>query len=429
MSNGCKMTASPLQLQVEDEEYQIETTSFWLNPIAQPEVEAAAFLKQMAHEVGVPNLEERLATAHQEFAQTGTWEQTYDEIAFGAKIAWRNSVRCIGRMFWPSLKVFDARHVTDLDGVFETICEHIKWATNDGDLRPALTVFNNKDPEIRIFNPQMILYAGYQRRDGSVIGDPKNVELTNLALSLGWRSEFTEYDVLPLIMKMGSDQPKFYEIPKDLVLEVAIHHPDSSAFAKLNLKWFALPAVSGMALDIGGVQYKAAPSSGVYQGTEIGSINLADPARYNKLAAVAEALGIDTGKDNPLWRDQAMIELNRAVLYSFKKANVRIMDHHSLSESFQKFCVREEKANRNVYGHWPWLIPPLSPSLSGIWGNSTLKKVIQKPGYFYQKAPALTQITEGYAIPEAQAVSKPVVAAAGCPFAAARATGQVAVGV
>ena len=37
--------------------------------------------------------------------ETGTYELTEQELAFGAKLAWRNASRCIGRKQWENLKV------------------------------------------------------------------------------------------------------------------------------------------------------------------------------------------------------------------------------------------------------------------------------------------------------------------------------------
>ena len=48
------------------------------------------------------------------------------------------------------------------------------------------------------------------------------------------------------------------------------------------LKWYAVPAVSGMLIDIGGVQYPGCPFNGWFMGTEIGR-DLCDVARYNLL--------------------------------------------------------------------------------------------------------------------------------------------------
>ncbi len=42
----------------------------------------------------------------------GNYELTTDELIFGAKTAWRNASRCIGRINWSKMQVFDARSVT-----------------------------------------------------------------------------------------------------------------------------------------------------------------------------------------------------------------------------------------------------------------------------------------------------------------------------
>jgi nitric-oxide synthase, bacterial len=367
------------------------TESFWLTPCSEPAGEAEAFLHQMRCEGALSDVTMRLEGVRSEIARTGTWSPTTEEAIFGARIAWRNSIRCVGRMFWPSLQVFDARDLSTPGEIFEAVRSHIRWSTNGGDLRPALTLFRPGEPRIRILNAQLILYAGYVRADGTVLGDPKNVPLTRLATRLGWRGAGTGFDPLPLIIRIGDAAPTLHELPRSEILEVPIRHPDTDRLDRLGLRWFALPAVSGMALDMGGVQFTAAPSSGVYQGTEIGSVNLGDPRRYDRLPAVADALGLDMSRRNPLWRDQAMVELNRAVLHAFAEAGVRIMDHHALSESFDKFRKRERAAGREAYGHWPWLVPPLSSNLAAHWHDPSLKKVILKPGYFYQPVPELNE--------------------------------------
>lgn len=51
----------------------------------------------------------------------------------------------------------------------------------------------------------------------------------------------------------------------------------------MDLRWYALPAVSGMSLDCGGVMFPAAPFNGWYMSTEIGCRDLADEQRLNIL--------------------------------------------------------------------------------------------------------------------------------------------------
>ena len=44
-----------------------------------------------------------------EIAATGTYTHTPQELEFGARVAWRNSARCIGRLYWKSLRVRELR--------------------------------------------------------------------------------------------------------------------------------------------------------------------------------------------------------------------------------------------------------------------------------------------------------------------------------
>ncbi|WP_274518940.1 nitric oxide synthase oxygenase [Saccharopolyspora erythraea] len=44
---------------------------------------------------------------------------------------------------------------------------------------------------------------------------------------------------------------------------------------------------------------------------------------------MADRIGLDTTSERTLWRDRAIVEINRAVLYSFDSARVTITDHHS----------------------------------------------------------------------------------------------------
>lgn len=54
-------------------------------------------------------------------------------------------------------------------------------------------------------------------------------------------------------------------------------------FADLKLRWYALPAVSNMLFDCGGIQFTATSFSGWYMSTEIGCRNLCDVNRLNML--------------------------------------------------------------------------------------------------------------------------------------------------
>ncbi|WP_437289610.1 nitric oxide synthase oxygenase [Sorangium sp. So ce406] len=365
----------------------VEHGSFHLTPTAPAAVlaEAEAFLRQCYAELGVPSAaEERWRDVRASLEKTGTYAHLPDELAYGARLAWRNSSRCIGRFFWSTLHVRDLRHLKTEEEIFGALVEHLDLATNGGDIRAMMSVFRPGEPRIRIWNGQLVRYAGYRLPDGGVLGDPANVELTEQALALGWPGgERTRFDLLPLIVQIGDARPRWFELPRERVLEVPIVHPRHAWFAELGLKWHALPAVSSMAFDVGGVQYTAAPFNGFYMGTEIGARNFSDVTRYNQLPLIADRLGLDRSRSDTLWQDAALVELNIAVLHSFRQAKVRILDHHALSEYFKKFEQQERECGRPVYADWTWIVPPMSASTMAVFHTNMENKIL-KPNYFYQ---------------------------------------------
>ena len=122
--------------------------------------------------------------------------------------------------------------------------------------------------------------------------------------------------------------------------------------------------------------------------TEIGSRNLGDTGRYNTLPAIADLIGLDRSSNTTLWKDRALLELNRAVLHSFKQAGVSIVDHHTAADQFVRFQHQEVKLGREVSGRWSWLIPPMSPSATPIWHDSKLKEYNFSPRFISQKTAA-----------------------------------------
>ncbi|WP_018754515.1 nitric oxide synthase oxygenase [Paenibacillus terrigena] len=350
--------------------------------------EAMQFIQTCYYEWGKSEEEAkaRWANIEAEIARQGTYEHTDQELIYGAKLAWRNSNRCIGRLFWDTLTVLDARHVTTEEAVADALIQHLLFATNEGKIRPTITVFRpaaESREEIRILNHQLIRYAGYTTDEG-IVGDPHSVPFTALCESLGWRGQGGAFDILPLVVKIGSREPKWFELPESAVLEVPITHPEWPAFSDLGLRWYAVPAVSDMLLDIGGISYPAAPFNGFYMGTEIGARNFADTERYNMLPKVAEIMGLDTSSESTLWRDKALVELNVAVLHSFRERGVSIVDHHTAAQQFMRFEANEAKAERPVTGNWTWLIPPVSPATTHIF-HKPYRNTIVKPNFFYHR--------------------------------------------
>lgn len=46
-----------------------------------------------------------------------------------------------------------------------------------------------------------------------------------LCIDLGWKPKYSRFDVVPLVLQADGQDPEFFEIPPDLVLEVPMEHP------------------------------------------------------------------------------------------------------------------------------------------------------------------------------------------------------------
>lgn len=333
--------------------------------------EAEDFLAQFHTEnPGQPvALAQRLRQVRAETEELGTYTHTPEELVFGARVAWRNASRCIGRLYWNSLNVRDLRGVTSPGEVHRELCEHLRLATNGGRVRPVISIFAPDTPDRRgprVWNDQLVRYAGHRRPDGGVTGDPAYVDFTDVVREMGWQLPGGPFDVLPLVVETSDDKAQLFDIPRDLVLEVPLSHPDHPWFAQLGLRWHAVPAISNMRLRIGGVDYPLAPFNGWYMGTEIAARNLVDEDRYDLLPVVAGHLGLDTGSESSLWRDRALVEINVAVLHSFEAAGVKITDHHTESRRFLAHLAKEESQGRIVPADWSWIVPPVSGGITPV---------------------------------------------------------------
>ncbi|MBX9388099.1 nitric oxide synthase oxygenase [Streptomonospora nanhaiensis] len=329
--------------------------------------DAEAFLRQFHRERPEAGpVEPRLRQALAEIADTGTYTHTRDELVFGARVAWRNAGCCLGRLYWQSLVVRDLRHVSSAEQIAAACFDHLRRGHNGGRVRPLVSVFapdRPGRPGPRVRNGQLVSYAGARRR----VGDPKTADTTALARRLGWPDPVGEFTVLPLIVQEHPAlRPRWFRLPEDTVHEVAITHPRLAWFAELGLRWHAVPAVSHLALEVGGVCYPSAPQNGWYMVTEIGARNLGDTGRYDLLPEVARRLGLDTAAEDSLWRDRALVELNVAVLHSFRRAGVTMADHHTEARRFLTHIEREERAGRAVPADWSWLVPPISGSATAV---------------------------------------------------------------
>ncbi|MFJ2087512.1 nitric oxide synthase oxygenase [Micromonospora chokoriensis] len=344
-----------------------------------------AFLRQLYAENGQNGPQNRIQQVAEEIAETGSWWPTTEELTSGARMAWRNAARCIGRARWNTLVVRDLRHISQPAAIADELRRHLDLSTNGGAIRSVISVFAPSAPQL--LNPQLVRYAGWSDAQGTVTGDPDQVDITAYALRHGWAgpTRRTPFDVLPWLIRDASRNLSVFPVPPESVLEVRLSHPQHDWFSALELRWPALPAISNMTLTIGGCAYPCAPFSGFYMASEIAARNLADHHRYDMLPRVATKLGLDIRRDD-LWRDKTLIVLQEAVLHSFRSAGVSITDHHRESRSFATFTAREEAAGRAVAGDWTWLnsypMTPQDPS----WGRYYVETGPSDPAFHPRSA-------------------------------------------
>jgi nitric oxide synthase oxygenase domain/subunit/flavodoxin/ferredoxin-NADP reductase len=351
--------------------------------------EARTFIDQVATELGWTDakLNKRWNEIAREVRVTGTYTHTNEELDHGAKLAWRNAPKCIGRISWKSLIVRDCRHVTDPDSIYGECLQHLRTATNGGNIEIVLSVFRAVQPGERwgprLWNSQLIRYAGYEMPDGTIRGDRANLDLTRAIMGLGWTPPDPrgEYDLLPLVIDLPGEQPRIYPLDPNEVLEVPITHPTEAGIAALGMKWCAVPVISNFRLEIGGVQYGCVPFNGWFMGTEIAR-DLWEPGRYDRATDIADALGLDTSSEQTLWRDRAFLELNVAILHSFQQARVTLVDHQTASRQFMIHDLREKRAGRECPAQASWIVPAAGGSTTPVWHHE-MRDFQLKPSYNY----------------------------------------------
>lgn len=132
--------------------------------------EARAFLDLLELEPDGPGVPvARRAEVLRDIERHGMYEHTPEELLWGCRFAWRHSVRCVGRFFWKQLEVRDARECASAEDLAAACVAHVRDATNGGAIRPLVTVFAPKRSGVepwRIWNYELVRYAGYRSEDG-----------------------------------------------------------------------------------------------------------------------------------------------------------------------------------------------------------------------------------------------------------------------
>ena len=172
------------------------------------------------------------------------------ELAFGARVAWRNAARCIGRLYWHGLHVRDRRQCApprpSPTSAPRTCGRHPRRPDPVHDhrvrARPA------RPPGPRIVNEQLVRYAGHRTRPArSAATAAGRLHRRCLGTRLAAPDPPGRFDVLPLADHVGRRRPRRCStLPRDAVLEVPLAHPEFEWFADLGLRWHAVPAICNM---------------------------------------------------------------------------------------------------------------------------------------------------------------------------------------
>lgn len=266
----------------------------------------------------------------------------------------------------------------------------------DGILSCVVFAFAPKRPNRlghKVWNQQLLAFAGYRQEDGTILGDPMTASLTDAIIALGWEPPAirTRWDLLPLVTVADGDVPFITPIPADAFPVVNISHPDprrALAFEKLGLSWVPAPALSGLGFDLGGLQYTAAPFIGWFMDAEIGVRDLADSFRYNCLPEIVAALDL-IGQDQQydelpqnqqlLLLSQAQAELNYAVHWSFTQAGVRMSDTLTAATMYTNFDDQHLETHGFRLPADPYWLAPPQGSIVPIWHRGSAPNYQPKP--------------------------------------------------
>ena len=83
-------------------------------------------------------------------------------------------------------------------------------------------------------------------------------------------------------------------------------------------------------------------------------------------------MGLDSTNNRSLWMDRVALELNAAILHSFAKSGISIVDQHSASEQFIIHFRNEMRERGGCPADWVWLTPSQSGYLTPMYHQETL---------------------------------------------------------
>ena len=161
----------------------------------------------------------RLEDVFAEIEAPGTYTHTTDELTVGAKLAWHNHTRCIGKLYWRWLAVRDCRHVTAAEDIRDECFEHLRVVptaaassrrsrssppTGRGSPRRACTTPSSSPTPATARRR----HRRRRRRDGRPHGARP---------ALGWTpGGTTPFDLLPIVLETPDGEVSSHPVPPEL---------------------------------------------------------------------------------------------------------------------------------------------------------------------------------------------------------------------
>jgi nitric oxide synthase oxygenase domain/subunit len=195
----------------------------------------------------------RLTEILEQIRRTGAYDHTFEELEHGSRVAWRNAGKCINRQVHGELQLLDRRGVKTNAEFFECLVDHLRRALAGEAVTAVISIFRASAPSSksksgapvaigpRIWNNQLVRFAGHELPGGKVLGDPAELQFTKLLKKVfGWApsGEPSMFDILPLILQIHPNEPpEIFELPKEVARVVDLTHPRIAGFGDLGLKW------------------------------------------------------------------------------------------------------------------------------------------------------------------------------------------------
>ena len=181
-------------------------------------------------------------------------------------------------------------------------------------------------PGPRIRNDQLVRYAGYAE-PGRVLGDRRYVDFTTAVCRLGWRPPTGRTRVRQAAAGGADRRTRGSRCSRCRATSCARCRWSTRSCRgsrRSGLRWHAVPVISNCGCASAASPTRRRRTTACTSARRSARTCSPTTPRTGSRGVIAERLGLDTTSERTLWRDRAVVELNRAVVHSFDAAGVTI---------------------------------------------------------------------------------------------------------